>query len=139
MTISENCIKNWPEVLRVLSLNLDTYVQTFTNNDYVHIDQVSLLAIEHLMINKFIDPQATQNDSPSVQKFFDFARNYPLEMITFHGYLIGPKRDDCRISIEGLLMGGPLLESKAREEFILFCRKADELEVSADTLRSWWD
>jgi hypothetical protein len=41
----------------------------------------------------------TQNDSPSMAEFADLGKRYPA--MRFHGYIIGPERNDERISIEG--------------------------------------
>lgn len=43
--------------------------------------------------------EQTQNESPSVQEFFDLATEYPF--IAYIGYVVKKPRTDYRLSIEG--------------------------------------
>jgi hypothetical protein len=75
----------------------------------------------------------TQNDSPTMAAFSDLGAKYPH--IRFHGYVIGPERNDERISIEGwecfdILRKPNALDICANENL-----SPDELNES----RAWWD
>jgi hypothetical protein len=135
-SIRINCVNNWPRITTALTPYLKT--KSITNDDYNHFEGVPLLTMDFLMTKQFIDPMQTQNESPSVQEFCDFVARYPGRKLTFHGYMIGPKRTDCRVSIEGLAFDA-IEDQKARESFIVFCRSADELLVTDTYLYAWWD
>ena len=48
----------------------------------------------------FIDLRDRQNSCPSVKEIFEFMQKYPS--YTAHGYTIAIKRDDYRVSLEGV-------------------------------------
>jgi hypothetical protein len=95
----------------------------------------------HLLVDEgFADPEDAQNDSPSLEAFLAFMDDHG--MFQAHGYAVPSKRNDYRISIEGLV-GRVLNDTDTVLDFVLFCRQADELEVRKEMqytyLRSWWD
>lgn len=103
--------------------------------DYQSYYGLNVNTLKILLDEKFADPQERQNDSPTIQKFYDFMVEHPE--FTAHGYLIGLKRSDYRVSIEGL--EGKPSDSESYTDFILFNRLADEFDVNMEYCRSWWD
>lgn len=131
-----NCIKNFDTIKTIMS----PYVRCTMHDqqDYCSFRAAPLSVIAQLLKLKLIKPNDTQNASPTVKEFVKFVEKHPE--ITFHGYVIGPKRGDCRISIEGLeFITKTTISLELRLDFILFNRWADELECSTNNLHSWWD
>ena len=105
-------------------------------NDICRFGDKKLEDLINLLHNQYIATEETQNDSPTVEEFYNFLKKYPE--VTFHGYAVSNKRDDYRVSIEGLEYAGDC----SRElivDFVKLCKSADELDVETDYLRSWWD
>lgn len=97
--------------------------------------------LERLIAEAFIDPAARQNHSPTAAEFLRFMRRWP--QTTAHGYAVSRRREDYRVSIEGIecrLAAVPACDAdRLRAEFELFCRGADEYHATDDTLFAWWD
>lgn len=110
--------------------------QEWDKTDYNSFHGLNTKSLKQLLDEKLINPEETQNDSPSIQEFYDFMAKYPG--CTAHGYVIGPPRDDNRISIEDITYDGPI-NDEMREEFIAMFRYADEFECSKTTLYCWYD
>lgn len=102
----------------------------------IPFEWLALEDLETLFEGKFIDPEDRQNEAPTAGEFLEFMRKHPH--VFAHGYAASPERSDYRITIEGLMAHKAYLTPQAFEEFIIFCRHADELELG-DHLRSWWD
>lgn len=94
----------------------------------------TLSSLLHL---KFIDPECTQNYSPTVAVFHDFICKYPE--YTVHGYAVELERNDYRVSIEGVEKPEGYGSAEELEEFTLLFRKADEFHVGSDFMRCWFD
>ncbi len=113
----------------LLGINQEKY-------DIVHFDNVTADTLQQLIDNKFADPEETQNDSPTIQAFLEFMKQYPATLA--HGYVVSINRGDYRTSIEGLYVPEEAVTPDLLKAFVTFSRNADELDV--DTyLRSWWD
>lgn len=110
-------------------------IYSYDPGNYQSYNGLDVDTLKILIDEKFADPDETQNDSPSIQEFYDFLVEHPE--FTAHGYLIGLKRSDYRVSIEGL--EGKPNDSESYTDFILFNRLADEFDVDMDYCRSWWD
>jgi hypothetical protein len=76
-----------------------------------------------------------------VLEFLRFLQRWPAA--TAHGYAVSRRREDYRVSIEGLacdLSRLPEAErERARWEFRVFCQSADDLHDDEERLFSWWD
>ena len=83
----------------------------------------------------YILPDDQQNDAPPAQKFLEFITKYPV--FTVHGYVVDATRPDFRMTIEGL--EGQTDDKDKQEEFVTFCRNADENKVHQGHCYSWWD
>lgn len=100
-----------------------------------HFKTLDLETLETLIEEKFIDPNDRQNDSPTVLEFYNFMKKYPS--VKAFGYAVSAKRDDYRISLEGLI-SEPTDDEELINDFIRLCYNADELETNM-CLRAWWD
>ena len=113
---------------------------------YLAFEYLSPRKIELLMDENLIDLDECQNDSPTVEEFYNFI-SLPLWHgdMCCNGYVIGdPEREDCRVSLTGLYFDPSFnLEGKVTFEqvvvFLDFARRADEFEVSEKHLYCWWD
>lgn len=84
----------------------------------------------------FIDPNDKQNAAPTVRAFLEFMKQNPK--VLAHGYAVSPKRDDYRVTIEGLTVPASDVTPQLEKRFIEFCKGTDELTLKGG-LRSWWD
>ena len=105
-----------------------------------HFEGVGILELEALLDAGFLDPEETQNGSPTVREMMSFVRHcdVPTDW-EFEGYAISPERDDYRVTIEGLYYNGTNL---TLDELLAFTNEfhwADEFEVAYDYARAWWD
>lgn len=99
-------------------------------------ESISLEGLKLLLEKKMIDPEMTQNSSPSIADFMGFMEKYPN--VVAHGYVVTIDRPDCRVSLEGLRCKPEDVTPEMKDAFIEFCRLADEFEFR-DCLYSWWD
>jgi hypothetical protein len=99
-------------------------------------DSLNLEQLHALIRNEFIDLEDCQNYSPSVGDFLDFMKKYPE--VEAHGYAVSHKRDDYRVSLEGIRFGGKVT-MKMLLDFVHLCRHADEFHADEKGLYAWWD
>lgn len=102
--------------------------------------------IKKIMENteNYIDLSRTQNDSPTMETFINFCKEHP--QFAMIGYVVSPKRDDYRISVDGIK--GPNTEEniKLLDGFIRNAETMpDEYGLCTDdffsgvVIRAWWD
>jgi hypothetical protein len=101
-----------------------------------HFENMSVNTLAKLLENNFIDPDDTQNSSPTVEEFFEFMKQYPK--MKAHGYAVSHERPDYRISIEGLSLEGKYTK-KMLLDFVHFARQSDEFTADENGLYCWWD
>ena len=92
--------------------------------------------LKKLINEGFADLEDAQNESPTLKEFFDFLEKNPE--FSAEGYAVSAEREDCRITITGVLYTGKVTESK-KKAFLELCSDADELTVEDEYLRSWYD
>lgn len=102
----------------------------------VHFDQISVEQALELLKKGFIDPDDTQNCSPTMQEFIDYVSDEPDKWY-LHGYAIGPDRTDCRVTFEGIGSYAPL-DAEEALDFIKYFRYADEVDAGTDTCAYCW-
>ena len=108
----------------------------FSKNDYQRYHGLNVETLKILLDEKFANPEEVQNESPSIQEFYDFMVKFPE--FTAHGYLIGNGRSDYRVSIEGLI--GVPSDFDAERAFSRMFRQADEFDFYPDgSFRCWYD
>lgn len=103
--------------------------------------QIGIGTLKKLLENHLIDPEDRQNFSPSAKEIIEFMEAYPF--VKAHGYAVSPKRDDYRISLEGVEWekdrdGGELTEEMVIDMMQLF-RFADEVSMTLDNFYIWYD
>lgn len=103
-----------------------------------HVSDLTWMELEYLFDNNFIDPEDSQNCSPTAEEIYDFIKDHD-EFCAF-GYAVSPDRSDYRITLEGIerLPGLEGIEDgEELKDFVKFARFADELDV--DHGYAWWD
>ena len=91
-----------------------------------------------LMQLGFIDPDDAQNLSPTAQEMINFCDDGTGKWY-LHGYVVGPERDDCRITFEGCGSTRPLTLEEAFE-FLSTFKLADDIDCDpGSTAYCWFD
>lgn len=112
-----------------------------------HMDSgIDVDTFAKLIEEGYIDPEGTQNYSPTMQElleFGDWALDVDLDIaVEYTGYMISPKRPDSRITITSITIepnDGSVISEKVQDRFIDEFRKADEFQVGDDLCNAWWD
>lgn len=113
-----------------------------------HFKDLSFEKLKKLIELRFADPEDAQNDAPTIKQFYDLVNNHfeqhpeITEYISFHGYVVSHRRDDYRVSIEGLYLNWFGVEiDEFVNEVISLCRHADEfdLDIVKKELYCWFD
>lgn len=105
-------------------------------------DSMSLSAAEALIEKGYLDPDGTQNESPTAAEFMEFARSHPDMEWVFNGYVVSPERDDCRVTLTGIASRDfPGMDGACNlADFVQAFRYADDLSVGVfDPLYAWYD
>lgn len=105
-------------------------------NDIKYIEELSIEQLKALEKEGLLDLEDSQNCSPTIKEFMEFMEEYP--QVKAHGYIVSPKRDDCRISLEGLICNENITD-ELLFQFANGFHSADEFEISKEFLRVWWD
>ena len=99
--------------------------------------------LQHLVANNFGDEEECQNYSPSIKEFLDITEGFEEEDISFQCYAVSPKRDDYRITVEGVSIKIDDKDYDSLCSLVSHFRSADEfsLEHGHDKLSiyAWWD
>lgn len=123
-TILFGCLIEWENVMGGLNRFQDLTVEK----------------LELLVNQNFANPLETQNLSPTIEAFIEFARQQTSKgfEFVFEGYAISPYRADYRVSIEGMVYHG-ICSDELILEFQEFVGEPDEVDINPDYLRAWWD
>ena len=105
--------------------------------------KIGLDKLEALFVKKFINPKDRQNASPTNKQFFEFMKKHDKYPLIAHGYAVSPRRNDYRVSIEGLLMPERYVDEKIKRIFLTWTHvtgehKPDSYHDGGD-LYCWWD
>lgn len=92
---------------------------------------------KELLAKGYIDPDDTQNNSPTNREMIDFCDDGSGRWF-LHGYAVSPDRGDCRVSFEGVMANDPLTKDDIID-FLRMFRYADELDVDEGSAWSWYD
>ena len=113
-----------------------------SNYSLGQIRRFDLLSVDdasRLVKKGYLLPEESQNNSPTVREFIEFARNHPDTEWYFEGYVISPERDDVRVTIDGFGSTG-IYSSEDLIAFIMEYRYADELSAElGGGCRCWYD
>lgn len=107
-----------------------------------HFKGMNIVTAEALIAQGFLDPNETQNDSPTVREFIDFAKEHLDADFRFHGYAVGPEREDCRVSFDGIESSKDAISKETLLDFVktfLVKYHADDADVNDDWLMCWYD
>jgi hypothetical protein len=97
---------------------------------------VPLKVLQQLIDHRFVE-MGPWNDCGGVAALFlPFLKAHPD--CTAHGYAVSPERPDCRVTIEGIEKAGELTKEEVIDIANAF-RGADELEITSDYVRCWYD
>lgn len=101
-----------------------------------YFDSMSVGTAKKLLDKGYIDPDDTQNCSPTMRDMIDFCDD-GTDKWYLHGYVVSPERDDCRITFEGVGSVSDLTQEEAFR-FLRDFRFADELECDAGCHAYCW-
>jgi len=101
-----------------------------------HFDNLTVDDLKLLVEEGFADPEDCQNSAPNIAEMIEYAEGH--EGFTFDGYVVSPKRDDYRVSIEGLTYEGETTKQDVID-FANFASYADERTMNDTVLSAWWD
>ena len=83
-----------------------------------------------------LDPTDRQNSAPCVKDIVEFLRAHPN--FRAHGYAVSPKREDYRVSFEGVSCNKNYTLEDVWDFFDLFTYP-DELRIDKDGIYCWFD
>lgn len=132
----ENFSYNKDYVSRDKLLNLNVDWNTDKTFGIKRFEEIDVKTFETLIVQNFIDPSNSQNASPTAKEFFQFMCRYPS--VKAYGYAVSPKRNDYRITIEGIYVLNKDITPSLKKDFMNFCKNADEISTN-NGLLSWWD
>lgn len=89
-----------------------------------------------LMELGYLDPEETQNCSPEAEYMVQFCEEMG-DGWTLHGYVVSPKRCDCRITFEGV-ESDTLCTAEEAIKFMRAFRYADEVCADIGTMAYCW-
>lgn len=98
--------------------------------------EVSAETARKLIERGFVDPDDTQNSSPTMKEMVDFCDD-ETDFWYLHGYAVSPNRFDCRVTFEGVGSHG-VLGLDAAYEFLKHFRDADEITIGCDSPAWCW-
>ena len=106
--------------------------------DYLDVDTA-----EKLMSLGYVDPEGTQNCSPTAEEMINFCAAYRTTndadpgLFYLHGYVVSPERGDCRITFEGVASDTELTAEEALD-FVQAFRDADNLQFGINQPAYCW-
>ena len=100
---------------------------------------LSCRTAQELMERGYLPSEDKQNDAPTAQEFIDFMTAHNPDNWTLHGYSVSPKREDVRISIDGIGSIGPLADHDM-VDFLRTFRTANVLNAEdGKPVSCWYD
>ena len=102
-------------------------------------DNLRFKMAKELMNRGFLSPEDKQNEAPTAQEFITFMKQHDPNNWILHGYAISPKREDVRVSIEGIESIDPLSDHDM-VDFLRTFRDADSLITDSNLqVFCWYD
>lgn len=103
------------------------------------IRSLKLNTLKELISENFANPNDKQNFAPCIQEMLDFVEKYPK--CTFHGYAISVRRDDYRISLEGIECKDKKTINSVEflRDFVQTFRFADDFVCNEELAYCWYD
>lgn len=100
-----------------------------------HFKNLSLSKLEQLIECDFIDLDERQNCAPCVKEIYEFMKKYPD--YTAHGYTVSIRRNDYRVSLEGVSKESGADSVEELEDFMRLFKFADDFSTSP--MYCWFD
>jgi len=106
-----------------------------------HFQRLPVIVLHELLRLGFTDPAEKQNDGPTLQEIVDLAATLSKETtIELAGYAVERTREDCRVSVDGVLLTGEINSSTRRLWWDLLKKHhPDRNEEEKNVLFAWWD
>lgn len=98
-------------------------------------ENLPLGKLEELINSNFIDTRDRQNAAPTIKDIYEFMKKYPA--YTAHGYAVTIKRDDYRVSLEGVSKERGADSPQELADFTELFKFADEFSTSP--MYCWFD
>lgn len=98
-------------------------------------ENMSADTLQKMVDLHFADPDEQQNEAPPIGEILEFLKENPD--FTAHGYAVTVRRDDYRISLEGVEGNSRDFDQISR--FMNMFRFADEFETGIGYQRAWFD
>lgn len=98
--------------------------------------KMPLGTVKKLIEKGYLDPEDSQNSSPTAREMVDFADDGSNKW-NFYGYAVSPNRPDCRVTIDSIGTDHRLNAEEAFR-FTKFFRFADDLDVEIGQPASCW-
>jgi len=99
--------------------------------------------LDQLVTEQLADPEQNQNNSPSLQEFLDFGKKWnPPYTINYDGYMVEDRRDDERVSVDGINIvakEGTMFSVSFLIDFANMFREADEYLLTETQAKAWFD
>lgn len=106
------------------------------DGEIFEFEDMNFCTLQQLIDARFIDPHATQNNSPSNEQFALFLGKHPAARAT--GYAVSPLREDYRVSLTGIIVEQEDVTEELSADFDNFSKTADEI-IRDGCLYCWWD
>ena len=97
---------------------------------------VPLKVLQQLIDHRFVEMGPWNECGGVAALFLPFLKTHPD--CTAHGYAVSPGRPDCRVTIEGIEKASQLTKEEVIDIANAF-RGVDELEITSDYVRCWYD
>lgn len=106
---------------------------------YKKIRYLTVERLQQLVDEKFADPEMNQNGSPTIAKLLEYGKNH--ETVVYSGYVIGPAREDYRVSINAISQDFKKIENSKTSmlEFTRNFKSADKFDANDSYGHAWWD
>ena len=101
-----------------------------------HFDAISYADCQELCKLDVLNPDGRQNCAPPAKEIMEFLRLHPN--FRAHGYAVSPKRDDYRVSLEGVECGPGYSLNDVWDLFRIL-KYPDEYSVTEDGILCWFD
>lgn len=98
-------------------------------------ENLSLDTLKTLLEKNFIEPDESQNGSPTTAQILNFMERYPD--YTAHGYAVSPNRFDYRITLTGVCKDTGANSPQELQAFTQLFEDADFID--ATTMYCWFD
>jgi hypothetical protein len=109
-------------------------------------DYITPKTFRRLIEDGYINLDSTQNASPTMGELCTLGENVQRDdsvgSVRYTGYMIGPERDDARITLTAVTIkpeSGTTLSKDVQRDFENVCRTGDEYERDGYRCHAWWD